>query len=66
MTSTSVAQHCHTCNIFTNDQSFKSTLTGKEYKIISYDRLSLAPQMLSVGYIVFNVVLFMYVKLEDH
>ena len=31
---------CHTCNIFINDQSFKSNLTGKEYKTISYDRLS--------------------------
>ena len=30
---------CHTCNIFINDQSFKSNLTGKEYKTISYDRL---------------------------
>ena len=31
---------CHTCNIFLNDQSFKSNLTSKEYKTISYDRLS--------------------------
>ena len=31
---------CHTSNIFINDQSFKSNLTGKEYKTISYDRLS--------------------------
>ena len=31
---------CHTCNIFINDQSFKSNLTGREYKTISYDRLS--------------------------
>ena len=31
---------CHTCNIFVNNQSFKSNLTGKEYKTISYDRLS--------------------------
>ena len=31
---------CHTCNIFIDDQSFKSNLTGKEYKTISYDRLS--------------------------
>ena len=31
---------CHTCNIFITDQSFKSNLTGKEYKTISYDRLS--------------------------
>ena len=30
----------HTCNIFIDDQSFKSNLTGKEYKTISYDRLS--------------------------
>ena len=34
------ATSCHTCNIFINDQSFKSNLTGKEYKTISYDRLS--------------------------
>ena len=31
---------CHTCNIFIDDQSFKSNLTDKEYKTISYDRLS--------------------------
>ena len=31
---------CHTRNIFINDQSFKSNLTGKECKTISYDRLS--------------------------
>ena len=34
------ATSCHTCNIFINDQSFKSNLTEKEYKTISYDRLS--------------------------
>ena len=34
------ATSCHTCNIFVNNQSFKSNLTGKEYKTISYDRLS--------------------------
>ena len=31
---------CHTCNIFVGDQTLKSNLTGKEYKTISYDRLS--------------------------
>ena len=31
---------CQTCNMFIDDQSFKSNLTGKEYKTISYDRLS--------------------------
>ena len=31
---------CRTCNIFVNDQSFASNLTGKEYKTINYDRLS--------------------------
>ena len=31
---------CRTCNIFVNDQSFTSNLTSKEYKTISYDRLS--------------------------
>ena len=31
---------CHTCNIFIHDKSFKINLTGKEYKTISYDRLS--------------------------
>ena len=31
---------CNICNIFINDQSFKSNLTGKEYKTISYNRLS--------------------------
>ena len=35
------ATSCHTCNIFVNNQSFNSNLTGKEYKTISYD----APQM---------------------
>ena len=34
------ATSCHTCNIFVNNQSFESNLTGKEYKTISYDRLS--------------------------
>ena len=34
------ATSCHTCNIFINDQSFESNLTGREYKTISYDRLS--------------------------
>ena len=33
---------CQICNIFINDQSFKSNLTGKEYKTISYDRLPCA------------------------
>ena len=33
---------CHTGNILINDQSFKSNLTGKKYKTISYDRLSCA------------------------
>ena len=37
---------CHTCNIFINDQSFKSNLTGKEYKTISYMiDFHVAPQM---------------------
>ena len=40
---------CHTCNIFINDQSFKSNLTGKEYKTISYDRLSCASKNLIYG-----------------
>ena len=31
---------CHTCNIFINDQSFKSNLTDEEYKTISCERLS--------------------------
>ena len=34
------ATSCHTCKIFINDQSFESNLTGREYKTISYDRLS--------------------------
>ena len=40
---------CHTCNIFINDQSFKSNLTGKEYKTISYDRLSCSSTNLIYG-----------------
>ena len=31
---------CHTCSIFINDQEFKSNLTGKKYKTVTYDRLS--------------------------
>ena len=31
---------CRSCNMFINNQSFESNLTGKEYKTISYDRLS--------------------------
>ena len=34
------ATSCRTCNIFIDYQSVKSDLTGKEYKTISYDRLS--------------------------
>ena len=30
------AATCHTCNIFINDQSSESNLTGREYKTISY------------------------------
>ena len=40
---------CHTCNIFIGDQSFKSNLTGKEYKTISYDRLSCGSTNLIYG-----------------
>ena len=45
------ATSCHTCNIFNNEQSFKSNLTGKEYKTISYDRLSCGSTHLSIEYI---------------
>ena len=31
---------CQTCNQFISDQSFKSNLTGKEYKTTTYDKLS--------------------------
>ena len=31
---------CQTCNQFTSNQSFKSNLTGKEYKTTTYDKLS--------------------------
>ena len=57
---------CHTCNIFIDDQSFKSNLTGKEYKTISYDRLSCGSTNVIYECIVFIVVLFMLVKLEGH
>ena len=30
------ATSCHTCNIFINDQSFKSNLTGREYSCFQY------------------------------
>ena len=36
---------CQTYSIFINGHSFKSNLTGKEYKTIRYDRLHVAPQM---------------------
>ena len=55
---------CHTCNIFIDDQSFKSNLTGEEYKTISYDRLSCGSLNVIYEYIVFIMVLFMLVKLE--
>ena len=60
------ATSCHTCNIFVNNQFFKSNLTGKEYKTISYDRLSCGSTNVIYEYIVFIVVLFMLVKLEGH
>ena len=60
------ATSCHTCNIFINDQSFKSNLTGKEYKTISYDRLSRGSTNVIYEYIAFIVVLLMQVKLEGH
>ena len=31
---------CRTCNLFVSDQTFRSNLAGKEYKTITYDRLS--------------------------
>ena len=31
---------CQTCNQFISNQSFKSNLTGKEYKTTTYDKLS--------------------------
>ena len=31
---------CQTCNQFITNQSFKSNLTGKEYKTTTYDKLS--------------------------
>ena len=40
---------CHTCNIFINDQSFKTNLTGKEYNTISYDRLSCGSTIVIYG-----------------
>ena len=40
---------CHTCNIFIDDQSFKRNLTGKEYKTISYDRLSCGSAIVIYG-----------------
>ena len=53
------ATSCHICNIFINDQSFKSNLTGKEYKTISYDRLSCGSTNVIYGIHMFIVVLFM-------
>ena len=31
---------CQTCNQFISDQSFKSNMTGKEYKTTTYDKIS--------------------------
>ena len=36
---------CHTCNIFIDDQSFKSNLTGKEYKTLVMIDFHVAPHM---------------------
>ena len=33
-------ESCHRCNQFISDQSFKSNLTGTEYKTTTYDKLS--------------------------
>ena len=53
-------------NIFINDQSFKSNLTSKECKAISYDRLSCGSTNVIYEYIVLIVILFKLVKLESH
>ena len=49
---------CRTCNIFINDQVFKSNLTGKEYKTITYDRLPCGSTNVIYQDIAFTVVLF--------
>ena len=39
------ATSCHTCNIFINDQSFKSNLTGKKKRPLVMIDFHVAPQM---------------------
>ena len=57
---------CQTCNQFISDQLFKSNLTGKEYKITTYDKLSCGSLNIIYEFIVFIVVLYMYMKLDGH
>ena len=40
---------CHTCDMFINNESFRSNLTGKEYKTISNNRLSCGSTNLIYG-----------------
>ena len=40
---------CQTCNQFISEQSFKSNLTGKEYKAIPYDKLSCSSSNIIYG-----------------
>ena len=51
---TSVSIHnsqksCQACNQFISNQSFKSNLTGKEYKATTYDKLSFGSSNIICG-----------------
>ena len=51
---------CQTCNQFISNQSFKSNLTGKEYKTTTYDKLSCGSSNIIYGFhCIHCVVLYM-------
>ena len=51
---------CQTCNQFISNQSFKSNLTGKEYKTTTYDKLSCGSSNIIYGiHCISIVVLYM-------
>ena len=49
MISGNVVKSCETCNQFISSQSFKSNLTGKEYKTTTYDKLSCGSSDIKYG-----------------
>ena len=59
----SLKADCTDFNSFISDQSFKSNLTGRIYKLKPLSNLSVDHRMLSMLYIALNVVVYMLVKL---